>query len=110
VPKTTVAEREGVGDAMRNFRVAQGKQRFTQEDDAVEEDGKENADAGVTALDDDWPNGDYPHIGGDLPAADFSLGGLLLPAPFRGSSCHPRVFDPIWSPSQPFWQNHPAPH
>jgi hypothetical protein len=60
--ETTMAEREGLNVALRNTRVADGKQWFTQEDDLVEEDCEENADAGVIAMDDDFPNGDYPHL------------------------------------------------
>jgi hypothetical protein len=60
--ETTMAEREGLNVAMRNTRVAPGKQWYTQEDDLVEEDCEENADAGVIAIEDDFPNGDYPHL------------------------------------------------
>jgi hypothetical protein len=59
--EVTQAEREGLNVAMRNSRVAPGKVWRTQEDDAVEADCEENADAGVIAIADDWPNGDYPH-------------------------------------------------
>jgi hypothetical protein len=61
--ETTQAEREGLNTAMRGTNVARGKQWFTQEDEAVEEDCDENADAGVIPLEDDFPNGDWPHIG-----------------------------------------------
>lgn len=60
--ETTQAEREGLNTAMRGTNVAQGKQWFTQEDEAVEEDCIENADAGVIAIDADFPNGDWPHF------------------------------------------------
>jgi hypothetical protein len=61
--ETTQAEREGLGTAGRTTQVALGRQWTTMEDDAVEEDCIENADAGVISWDEDWPNGDYPHIG-----------------------------------------------
>jgi hypothetical protein len=61
--ETTMAEREGLNVAMRNTQVADGKVWLTQEDDLVEDDCEENADAGVISIDDDFPNGDYPHIG-----------------------------------------------
>jgi hypothetical protein len=60
--ETTTAEREGLNVALRNTRVTDGKQWFTQEDDLVEEDCEENADAGVIGIEDDFPNGDYPHL------------------------------------------------
>src|SRR6516162_6345910 len=43
--ETTQAEREGLNAAMRGTNVAQGKHWMTMEDDAVEEDCEENADA-----------------------------------------------------------------
>jgi hypothetical protein len=60
--ETTMAEREGLNVALRNTRVTDGKQWYTQEDDLVEEDCQENADAGVIPVEDDFPNGDYPHF------------------------------------------------
>jgi hypothetical protein len=60
--ETTTAEREGLNVALRNTRVTDGKQWYTQEDDLVEEDCEENADAGVIGIADEFPNGDYQHI------------------------------------------------
>jgi len=59
--ETTMAEREGLNTAMRGTNVAPGKQWFTQEDDLVEEDCEANADAGVIGIEDEFPNGDWPH-------------------------------------------------
>ena len=60
--ETTQAEREGLNTAMHGTNVARGKQWFTQEDDAVEEDCQTNADAGVIGIEDEFPNGDWPHV------------------------------------------------
>jgi len=60
--ETTLAEREGLNTAMRGTNVARGKLWFTQDDDAVEEDCQENADAGVIGIEDEFPNGDWPHV------------------------------------------------
>jgi hypothetical protein len=61
--ETTRAEREGLGLAMRNIEVAQGKVWRTMEDLKVEPDCRENAAVGVIGLEDEWPHGEYPHIG-----------------------------------------------
>ena len=50
---------------------------------AVEEECEENADAGVIPLDDDWPNGAYPHIGWKRCARS----DLILSC---GKSCSPK--------------------
>lgn len=58
-----VANRAGARLATIESGVATGFGWVTMEDDAVEDDCLENEEASPIGLDDEWPNGDDPHIG-----------------------------------------------
>jgi len=60
--ETTMAERDGLKTAMRGTNVARGKKWFTQEDEFVEDDCLENANAGLIGIDEEFPKGDWPHF------------------------------------------------
>jgi hypothetical protein len=61
--ETTVAERQGFRVAATETRVATGKIWITENDDLVEDDCLENEAAGIIPVDEEWPNGDFPHVG-----------------------------------------------
>ena len=72
--ETSVAAKTGAMEGYRASGVVASKEWLTANDDLVEEDCQENADAGVIALDDDFPNGDFPHPGcrcAIAPVVDF---------------------------------------
>ena len=74
--ETSIAQKAGAMEGYRASGVVESKQWLTAEDDLVEEDCQENADAGVIALEDDFPNGDFPHPNcrcSIAPVVDFDM-------------------------------------
>jgi len=58
-----VANRAGARIAIGESNVATGRVWVTMDDDQVEDDCRENEEASPIGFDDEWPNGDDPHIG-----------------------------------------------
>lgn len=59
--ETSMAVKAGALEGYKASGVVESKVWLTADDDLVEEDCQENADAGAIALDDEFPNGDNPH-------------------------------------------------